>query len=41
MPEINDLKRIQRIIDENTDLIIRYWNKYFVNEDDIEDILYR
>lgn len=37
----NDLKRIQRIIDENKDLIIIYWNKYFVYEDDIEDILYR
>lgn len=37
----NDLKRIQRVVDENTDLIILRWFKYFVDEDDIEDILYR
>lgn len=28
----NDLKRIQEVIDENKDIIIKHWNKYFGEE---------
>ena len=33
----NDLKKIKNVIDENKDIIIRYWNKYFGKEVDNED----
>lgn len=33
----NDLKKIKAMIDENSDIIIRYWNKYFGKEGDNED----
>ena len=33
----NDLKKIKRMIDENSDLIIRHWNRYFGKEENNED----
>lgn len=32
-----DLKKIKKMIDENSDIIIRHWNKYFGKEADNED----
>lgn len=32
-----DLKRIGMMIEENSDIIIRHWNKYFGKEADNED----
>ena len=33
----NDLKKIKMMIDENSDLIIRHWNRYFGKEENNED----
>lgn len=33
----NDLKKIKMMIDENSDIIIRHWNKYFGKEAQDED----
>lgn len=33
----NDLKKIKMMIDENSDLIIKYWNRYFGKEAKDED----
>lgn len=33
----NDLKKIKMMIDENSDLILRHWNKYFGKEACDED----
>lgn len=33
----NDLKRIKDVIDDNKDIIIKHWHKYFGKEVDDED----
>ncbi len=33
----NDLKKITSMIEDNKDIIIRHWNKYFGTEDNDED----
>lgn len=33
----SDLKRIKSLVDENSDIIIRHWNKHFGKEVDDED----
>lgn len=33
----NDLKKIKMMIDENKDIIVKYWRRYFGKEVDDED----